>query len=388
MTLRFQDERYVRIYTRQTVTWNRLGWAGRVVMHETFLHMNRIGLLSLSGESPVDAVCAVTGMPQDIVELGLAVAIQRGCLVHVDADEGYLLAPRFMEAQEARQSNAMRMRARRERVRERKKLVKSAQRTGDPLLVELVARLEKSEKEMDFDNSQSDPEDFASNPTQKRSDETAERSGNVVPLQFVTDATTENTPSSESERIRHKETKVDTPSRTVPYRTDHERESVARAHASNFCTTQPDNSFLEDTEIHHRDFQPAEWLLKEAHTHGLSESDVADALRCYHDASEMGMATPAKHAKAFAKWLKRAAKTKVEGKSSTGGRREESNRRGGNNRVRSEASDGAPPRASGPPPITGSGSSRTGPKHRAAVEATLRRFNEKRARKRDGSSGT
>ena len=115
MTLRFEDEQYVRIYPKQTATYHKLGWEGRVVLHELFLHLDRLGVFSCSEDDPVAAASLVTEIPPDIVRVGLKRAIQQKCLVYIDQDGGYLFAPRFREAQEARYSNRLLCKRKRER---------------------------------------------------------------------------------------------------------------------------------------------------------------------------------------------------------------------------------------------------------------------------------
>lgn len=119
--LLFEDERYVRVYTRKTVTIKRLGWEGRAVWHALLVEFDRAGIFALSGSRPVDAVHLVSEIPREIVAIGLEKLFDARSLVHIP-EHDVLYAPRFMEAQEAIQSDAARSRAKRERVRAREVL--------------------------------------------------------------------------------------------------------------------------------------------------------------------------------------------------------------------------------------------------------------------------
>jgi hypothetical protein len=109
----FEDEEYVRVYTRKTVTFKVLGWEGRTVLWHLFLEVDRAGVLDLGGEEPVAAVCAMTGLPEDLVSLGLERLTSRGVIVR---HESSLLITRFVEAQEAKRTDRVRAKEYRDRV--------------------------------------------------------------------------------------------------------------------------------------------------------------------------------------------------------------------------------------------------------------------------------
>lgn len=110
--MNFEDEPYVRIYKRRTVTIKLLGWEGRAVFRELLLEVDRSGVLDLGDESPAQAVAALTDIPLEIVEVGMARAIKLGA---IEVRGRALLVPRFMEAQEAKQSDKIRQRESRAR---------------------------------------------------------------------------------------------------------------------------------------------------------------------------------------------------------------------------------------------------------------------------------
>lgn len=96
--MRFEDERYVRLYTRDTTTWLMLRWEGQTVFALLMRKLDRTGVFDLGGSAPIDAVSAVLQVPEDIVRIGLERLLARGVIEH---REDCLICPKFIEAQEA-----------------------------------------------------------------------------------------------------------------------------------------------------------------------------------------------------------------------------------------------------------------------------------------------
>ena len=105
--MNFEDERYIRIYTRKTVTRKLLGWEGRVVLDELLQEADRAGVIDLEGQDPADVAAVLTEIPVEVCRIGMARILERGVAV---IDRGRLVFPRYIEAQEARQSDAQRQR--------------------------------------------------------------------------------------------------------------------------------------------------------------------------------------------------------------------------------------------------------------------------------------
>lgn len=111
--MNWEDERYVRLYTRDTITWKLLGWEGRFVMMSLLRKVDRAGCLDL--EAGTEGLSALLEMPEEIVQAGLAACTKRGT---VQQRGSMLVLPRFLEAQEAKQSDRQRQRECRERRRD------------------------------------------------------------------------------------------------------------------------------------------------------------------------------------------------------------------------------------------------------------------------------
>ena len=109
----FANERYVRIYTRDTITWKRLGWVGQNVLMQLTRRLDRAGVLDLAdGMAPWEAVAALCNAPEEAAVAGMERCLELGVVVHVGSR---LVVPKFVEAQEAKASNAQRQRRHRER---------------------------------------------------------------------------------------------------------------------------------------------------------------------------------------------------------------------------------------------------------------------------------
>lgn len=113
--MNFEDESYVRLYTRKTLTSKRLGWQGRTVLWHLLCEADRAGIIEV-GEG--DLVEALTDLLVDVPEEVISTAIPRLESQGVTRRHGNkLLIVRFIEAQEAKRSDAARAREYRDRRR-------------------------------------------------------------------------------------------------------------------------------------------------------------------------------------------------------------------------------------------------------------------------------
>ena len=112
--MRFEDERYVRVYTRDTMTWLMLPWQSKCVIPLVARKLDRAGVLDL-GEHGIAGLAAMIQVPFEIVDPGIAGALAGNVF---ELRETLLVWPRFLEAQEARQSDKARARTSRERARD------------------------------------------------------------------------------------------------------------------------------------------------------------------------------------------------------------------------------------------------------------------------------
>jgi len=113
----FSDERYVRLFTRDTTTWKLLKWEGQTLFMHLLRKVDRAGLFEFGDElEPVDAIVAVTELPAELVTVGLKRLLERGTACQHDRG---LLFPRFIEAQESHPNDAQRQREARARRRDK-----------------------------------------------------------------------------------------------------------------------------------------------------------------------------------------------------------------------------------------------------------------------------
>lgn len=115
----WSNERYVRVYTRDTTTWKLMDWRGRTVLSLLIRKVDRAGVLDV-GHDGVLGLAAVLELPLDIVEAGIdqLTTSRAGMPTVVDTGTAYVL-PNFLEAQEAPASDPQRKRESRARRRDR-----------------------------------------------------------------------------------------------------------------------------------------------------------------------------------------------------------------------------------------------------------------------------
>lgn len=111
--MNFEDEHYVRIYTRDTKTWKRWGWEAQTVFMHVMRKLDKAGVLD-DIDDPVPDVALMTGLPESVVEVGLPKILKSGTL---EINGTALVAPKYIEAQTAAKSDAQRQRERREKRR-------------------------------------------------------------------------------------------------------------------------------------------------------------------------------------------------------------------------------------------------------------------------------
>jgi hypothetical protein len=113
--LRFEDEQYVRLYKRDTTTWKMLPWQAKCILPLILRKMDRAGILDL-GEDGLDALAVHIEIPREVVDAAMPEILKRRVLVL--RDDGLLVWPRFIEGQEAKQSDKARQKAARDRARD------------------------------------------------------------------------------------------------------------------------------------------------------------------------------------------------------------------------------------------------------------------------------
>lgn len=119
--MRWEDERYVRMYTRDTVSWIKLPWNARTLMWALLRAVDRAGILDMKDGSASDteALAALLRCPVEVVAEGLPRLVESGS---VSLAGTRLVLPNFIEAQEAPQSDAARKKTSRERARDMARL--------------------------------------------------------------------------------------------------------------------------------------------------------------------------------------------------------------------------------------------------------------------------
>jgi hypothetical protein len=113
--MHFADERYVRLYTRDTTTWKRLEHEGRCMTTLLLRKADRSGLLEIGDMPPAEAASLHTDSPVEFAAKGIAKMLELGVVEH---REHCLVFPKYIEANETPKTDAARQRESRERRRD------------------------------------------------------------------------------------------------------------------------------------------------------------------------------------------------------------------------------------------------------------------------------
>lgn len=114
--MRWEDERYVRVYTRDTSDWLAMRWEARCCFALMLRKCDRAGILAVkSGPRRIPAVAGLLGVPLEVATAAIEDLLEDGCMVEREC--GYLF-PRYIEAQEAPASDAKRAKEHRARSRD------------------------------------------------------------------------------------------------------------------------------------------------------------------------------------------------------------------------------------------------------------------------------
>ncbi len=116
--MRFDDERYVRVYSRDTTNWLMFSWDAQCLLPLIIRKLDRAGVLELGRHGLKGLMAHLPKMPAErwpAYEAALEELIANGVL---EFREGFLIMPNYIAAQESKQTDAARQRAHRERDRD------------------------------------------------------------------------------------------------------------------------------------------------------------------------------------------------------------------------------------------------------------------------------
>ena len=104
--MNFQDEKFVKLYVRDTGTWCLWSWETRAVFCFLLRVVDRAGVLDLGSAKRENALSVILRIPPNVAKKALAELLECGS-VSIN-DRGTLLVDHFSEAQTARQNDRLR----------------------------------------------------------------------------------------------------------------------------------------------------------------------------------------------------------------------------------------------------------------------------------------
>lgn len=108
------DERYVKLYVRDTYTWRKWPWQARALLGPFLKALNGAGFVDLGNDEPAEALAMMVLIPVEVVRPALEAWLADGTVERVAHG---LLMPKFLEAQEATKTPAQKKRDQRDRDR-------------------------------------------------------------------------------------------------------------------------------------------------------------------------------------------------------------------------------------------------------------------------------
>lgn len=117
--MNWPDEKYVKVYTRDTLTWKSWCWQARTVFSLLVRKLDGAGLIETGRMGPVDALALQLDLPREVVAVGLPPILECGTAETVP---GGLLVPKWIEAQESTKTEAQKKRDQRSRVRDQRRI--------------------------------------------------------------------------------------------------------------------------------------------------------------------------------------------------------------------------------------------------------------------------
>lgn len=117
--MNWSDEKYVKVYTRDTLTWLSLSWEARAVLALLFRKVDGAGLMETGSLDRAQAVALQLVVPADVTRRALDELIAIGTVSEV---AGGILIPNFVEAQESTKTEARKKKDQRQRVADQRRL--------------------------------------------------------------------------------------------------------------------------------------------------------------------------------------------------------------------------------------------------------------------------
>lgn len=128
--MNWPDERYVKLYVRDTANWQMLPWQSKALLPLLLRKFDGAGIMDTGKHDKTRAVALIVGIPAEVVGPGLDGLIADGVVQHID---GGLVCPNFIDSQEACKTEAQKKRDQRQRVKDQRMATQRVELTSTPV---------------------------------------------------------------------------------------------------------------------------------------------------------------------------------------------------------------------------------------------------------------
>lgn len=115
--MNWSDERYVKVYARDTANWKMLPWEAKAVWLLLLRKLDGAGIVDTGSHDRNKVLALILDVPSDIVAKAIPALLADGTLVEVERG---LLAPNFIDSQEARKTDTQSKRDQRQRIKDKR----------------------------------------------------------------------------------------------------------------------------------------------------------------------------------------------------------------------------------------------------------------------------
>lgn len=130
--MNWSDERYVKVYARDTANWKMLPWEAKAVWLLLLRKLDGAGIVDTGSHDRNQVLALILDVPTEVVAKAIPALLADGTLVEVERG---LLAPNFIDSQEARKTDTQSKRDQRQKVKDKRSATQRLEVIKAPVLL-------------------------------------------------------------------------------------------------------------------------------------------------------------------------------------------------------------------------------------------------------------